>query len=41
MTANDSGRYKIADGVISYCSEIYGSWELPVSDVCVIGEYTN
>jgi len=31
----------IADGVISYRSEVYGSWKLPVSDVSVIGEYTN
>lgn len=41
MTANDSGRYMIADGLISYRSEVYGSWEIPVSDVTVIGEYTN
>ena len=41
MTTNNSGRYRIADGVISYRSEVYGSWELPVSEVTVIGEYTN
>lgn len=41
MTPNDSGRYQIVDGVISYRSEVYNSWELPVSDVTVIGEYTN
>jgi hypothetical protein len=41
MTANDSGRYQITGGVLSYRSEVYGSWELPVSEVSVIGEYTN
>jgi hypothetical protein len=41
MTANDSGRFHLTDGVISYRSEVYGSWELPVSDVSLMGEYTN
>ncbi len=41
MTANDSGCYQLEDGVISYRSEVYGSWQLPVSEVSAIGEYTN
>lgn len=41
MKTNDSGRYKIVDGVISYSSTRYSSWDLPLAEVSVIGEYTN
>ena len=41
MTTNDSGCYQLEEGVISYRSEVYGSWQLPVSEVSAIGEYTN
>jgi hypothetical protein len=41
MTANDSGVYRITGGILSYRSEVYGTWELPISEITIIGEYTN
>ena len=39
--SNDSGQYRIADGTLSYQSDVYGSWELSISEITAIGEYTN
>jgi len=41
MIPNDSGRYRLANGTLSYHSGGYGSWELPISEITLIGEYTN
>ncbi|CAN5175350.1 hypothetical protein BH23VER1_BH23VER1_09740 [soil metagenome] len=41
MISNDSGRYRIEHGELSYRSEVYGSWKLPISEITLIGEYTN
>lgn len=38
---NDSGRLELKGDVLTYHSEHYGSWELSLKDVSVIGEYTN
>jgi hypothetical protein len=38
---NDHGRLLIEDGFIRYSSNCYGTWEIPISDVRTIGEYTN
>lgn len=37
---NDHGRLVCETGLIRYSSGCYGTWELPVSDVQIIGEYT-
>jgi len=41
MTTKDSGRYRIENGGLSYQSEVYGSWSLAISEISLIGEYTN
>ena len=38
---SDSGTLALRDGTICYTSEGYGTWELPVDRVRVIGEYTD
>lgn len=38
---NDSGRLLIECGFIRYSSSCYGTWEIPISEVRTIGEYTN
>jgi len=35
-----SGRIWLADGLIHYESQDYGSWSLPVADLRVLGEHT-
>ena len=38
---NDSGRLVCKDGFIRYSSGCYGTWELPITDIRIIGECTN
>ena len=38
---NVSGEISLSDGSIRYCGASESSWELPLSDLAVIGEYTN
>ena len=40
MTSKDSGCLQVNDGTLSYRSKLFGSWELPVSNLTLIGEYT-
>ncbi|MGI9242273.1 MAG: hypothetical protein ACR2RV_15855 [Verrucomicrobiales bacterium] len=41
MIADDSGEFRMVGEVLTYCSDAFGSWELPITDIAVIGEYTN
>ena len=38
---SESGRILLDDDVIRYRSAVYGDWDVPVSDVRIIGEATN
>ena len=38
---DNSGRIQLDGDVIRYRSMVYGSWDLPVSDVRIVGEATN
>jgi hypothetical protein len=38
---NESGRLWIENSIIHYESEHYGQWTSPVSEVLLVGEYTN
>jgi hypothetical protein len=40
-TDNMSGIIELIDGMVKYKSWNYGAWELPLSEIKVIGEYTN
>lgn len=41
MTMSEAGRILLDDEVIRYRSEVYGDWDLPLSNVRIIGEATN
>lgn len=41
MIPSDSGSYRLSNGTLSYRSEVYGSWDLPIAEITLIGEYTN
>ena len=36
-----SGRIELINNIVHYTSEGYGSWEIPLSEIRVIGEHTN
>jgi len=41
MGREDSGRIRLDGDTVKYASSMYGSWELPVSALRIVGECTN
>ena len=39
-TAPESGVISLKDSTLSYASPVYGSWQVPLSEIIAFGEYT-